>query len=97
MEGQQSLWAATNRPHKLHIVVERLWLAGEDVVSVTTTTRGTKTTDALWSTGQEFAGPSWAEVVPLVLENAVQRFNGPLWDREGRQASYEHWVATMLT
>lgn len=93
----QNLWATPARPRSISITVERLWTEGEDVVGLTVTTRGSKTSEPVWVSYQRLEGPAWELASKGIVEAALSRFHSSLWDREPKQSPYERWVELWTT
>lgn len=97
MEGQEQLWATPQRQKAIRLTVERLWAKGETVVGLTTTVVGSKGSNPLWSSYQEYESPNSLVIAQHVAEADLARFLGPLWNVEPKRQAEEAWVRHLLT
>lgn len=91
MDQSENLFSTPARPERLRIVIERLWVAGDDVVEVSMATTGTKGPRPAWDSTQRLQGPAVDEVCQEIARNAVARFYSGNWSRAGRQVGYSAW------
>lgn len=96
MEGHmgqsENLFATPARPKRLRIDVERLWIAGDQVAVVTTTTTPTKGQGPSWVTSSQWEGDAVELVVRASVDASLSRFYSSLWDREPKPGTYDGWL-----
>lgn len=92
MTQSENLFATPARPERLRIIVERLWVAGDDVIEVSSSTTATKGPRPTWGDSQTLAGPDVNVVACAAVEAKILRFFSAGWDVQPRLATYDQWL-----
>lgn len=96
MSSTDELWASKARPKRLRLSLERLWLEGENVWSLSTSVTSTKSVQPAWFTVERYEGEHAAIVAAGVVEAHVAYFRGNTWATKPLPQQQSAWEQRLL-